>query len=538
VEADVTTIFLTGCMGAGKSTVGRALAARLGRAFIDLDEEIAGATGLRPGEIIEGRGEPAFREIESAALLRLAEPDGRVVALGGGTLERPENLALVRRTGKLVYLRASAEVLAARAEGEGLASRPLLQGAALERMREILARREAIYGQADLTVTTEGRGPEEIARELAGPFDEPHPLEGTLDRVDVALGGASYPIYLASGERWRLGRLVAAHAQARRAMLVADASVASRFGWEAEASLRAAGFEVASVTVPSGEASKSLEGLSRLWDELLGAGLDRASPVVALGGGVVGDLAGFAAATLFRGVPLVQVPTTLLAQVDSSVGGKTGINHPLGKNLLGAFHQPRLVLIDTSYLGTLPPRDRRAGLAEIVKYGVIADAAFFAALERDAESLASGAPAALRPAIRRCCEIKAAVVASDERETSGARAVLNFGHTLGHALEQVAGYGALRHGEAVAVGMVLAARISERLGLCPAGLPQRVAALLVRLGLPTSFPFVPETLVDAAKTDKKVRSGAIHFIAVEALGRVRQVPLSPEALVEALRGLP
>jgi 3-dehydroquinate synthase len=533
----VTTIFLTGCMGSGKTTVGRALAAHLGRAFLDLDEEVHTATGHSPGDLIRQRGEAAFRDLEEEVLRRVALPDGRVIALGGGTLERPQNAELVRRTGKAVYLAASAETLAQRAHRDGIESRPLLAGDPLTRMRELLARREATYRQADVTVSTEGESAAAIALRLVQIFREPAPTGGDLERIDVALGERSYPIYFSSGERYRLGALTAERASARRAALIVDGGIDARYGAEAEWWLRQSGFEVVRAVVPAGEDSKSLAELSRLYDVLLAAGLDRSSPVIALGGGVAGDLAGFAAATLLRGVPFVQVPTTLLAQVDSSVGGKTGINHPRGKNLIGAFYQPRLVFIDTSYLRTLPPRDLSAGLAEVVKYGVISDPDLFARIEREAEGLRGGEEAPLRAVIRRSCEIKAAVVAADERETGGMRATLNFGHTFGHALERITGYGALRHGEAVAMGMVIAARLSARLGLCSQAVAERLCALLPRLGLPTSHPFVPELLVDAASTDKKARAGAIHLILVEEIGRVRSVPMSPDLLATHLRGL-
>lgn len=533
----MTTIYLTGCMGAGKSSVGRLLAGRLGRAFVDLDEEIAASTGLRPADIIREQGEAAFRKVEADVLRRVSLIGEAVVALGGGTLERDENRDVVRRTGTLIYLEANPETLAARAAADGLESRPLLDGDAAARMRELLARRLAHYREADVTVSTEGRTAQAVAAEVAGRFAD-RPASGDVERIEVALGAASYPICFASGRRRLLGRLAAERLPGRRAALCVDGGIDARYGAEAEASLRAAGFAVTRIVVPAGEESKSLAQLGRLWDAMLSAGLDRASSVVALGGGVIGDLAGFAAATVLRGVALVHVPTTLLAQVDSSVGGKTGINHPLGKNLIGAFHQPSLVFADTSYLATLPPRDLRAGLAEVVKYGVIADEALLADIERDAEALVAGDPAALRPVVRRSCEIKAAIVAADERETTGARAVLNFGHTFGHALERLAGYGSLRHGEAVAVGMVLAARLSAALGLCSADLPDRIAAVLERLGLPTRWPADPEALVRAARADKKARAGAIHMVLVEAPGRVRSVPLAPEALVQELRGLP
>ena len=257
---------------------------------------------------------------------------------------------------------------------------------------------------------------------------------------------------------------------------------------------------------------------------------------MALGGGVVGDVTGFAAATLLRGLPVVQVPTTLLAQVDAAIGGKTAVDHPVGKNLIGAFHQPRLVLADVGTLATLPRRELLAGLAEVVKYGVIGDAALFAALERDPDAVLTGDPERLVPVVAACVRQKAAVVAVDEREERGERAVLNFGHTVGHALEAVTSYGRFLHGEAVAIGMVAAARVSAGLGLCEQTTVDRIAAVLGRLGLPVAVPAdVPvATLASAMRADKKSADGRIRFVAVEQVGRVRLVPLTAQDIVDRL----
>jgi 3-dehydroquinate synthase len=534
-------------MGAGKSTVGRALAKSLGRAFADLDDEVTLVEGRSPAQIIDENGEAAFRDVEARTLARVGAADGRVVALGGGTLDRDENLALVLRNGRLVYLSAPVDTLVERTTAAGAPVRPLLRGDAAVRMAGLLSRREPSYARAEVRVETEGRGIDAIVSEIeAWIAARPPHADGAsdaapadrLERVDVALGASSYPIFIGCGERHRLGDLVRdALPRVQRVVLVADDVVGPRYADEACASLSRASIDVARVVVPAGEGAKSIGVLSRLYDEVLGVGIDRRTAIVALGGGVVGDLAGFAAATLLRGLPLVQVPTTLLAQVDSSVGGKTGINHDVGKNLIGAFHQPSLVFIDLSYLRTLPLRDVRAGLAEVVKYGVIADVSFFEHIERSAEAIAAGDLDALLPCVRRSCELKAAIVAQDERETTGARQALNFGHTFGHALERLTGYGALRHGEAVAIGMCFAAHASARLGACGADVPARIERVLRRLGLPTRIPFEEAALATAMRHDKKAVGAKVSFVLVEGLGRVRHGAYAPEEMAEKLRGL-
>jgi 3-dehydroquinate synthase len=349
--------------------------------------------------------------------------------------------------------------------------------------------------------------------------------------VVVELGERSYPIEIGFGTLPQLGAQVKRATGASRAFVVTVPPVGRRYGATVVRSLREAGLWSRRFDVPDGERSKSLAHAARLVDALLAAGADRGSAVVALGGGVVGDLAGFVAATLLRGLPFVQVPTTLLAMVDSSVGGKTGVNVPRGKNLVGAFHQPRLVWIDAATLATLPRRQRAAGFAEVVKHAAIRDAALFEALERDAERLLDLDPAVLLPVLERNCAIKAEVVARDERE-SGLRMLLNFGHTLGHAAEALRGYRGLLHGEAVAMGMVFAARRSEALGLSPQGTADRLAALLARAGLPTALPDLPRrAYLQALLVDKKRRDARIRFVVLRGIGRAETVPLRPQEIV-------
>jgi 3-dehydroquinate synthase len=290
------------------------------------------------------------------------------------------------------------------------------------------------------------------------------------------------------------------------------------------------------IELPDGEEHKTTATLGMLYDRLLEAGIERRSPIVALGGGVVGDVAGFAAATLLRGLPIMQVPTTLLAQVDAAIGGKTGVNHGAGKNLIGAFHQPCAVLADVDVLRTLPRREYVAGLAEVVKYGLIGDAALFVALERELDALLQLETAPLVRVIAGCVRQKAAVVAADEREVAGGRAVLNFGHTVGHGVEALTEYRRFLHGEAVAIGMVAACRVSHALGLCAPDLVTRVQALLGRAGLPTELPTElrgPQLAV-AMRTDKKMAGGRVRFVAIEDIGRTRFVDLASSEIVKHL----
>jgi len=356
------------------------------------------------------------------------------------------------------------------------------------------------------------------------------------ETVRVELGARSYDVVVGVDVLDTLGsRLVALGFQGRCGLVTSD-RVGALYRRRVERSLALAGFTPIVVEIPDGEEHKSLATLERVLDALLRAGIERRTPLVALGGGVIGDLTGFAAATLLRGIPVVQVPTTLLAQVDAAIGGKTAVDHAIGKNLVGAFHQPSLVLADVGVLGTLPRRELVAGLAEVVKYGVIGDATLFASLEADPATALTVDPFAFVPMVAACARQKAAVVAADEREERGDRAILNFGHTVGHALETVTGYGRFLHGEAVAIGMVAAARVSEAIGVCDATTVTRVRGLLGRLGLPVDLPVdVPaDALGTAMKADKKSVAGQIQFVTVERVGRAKLVSLAAQEIVDRL----
>ena len=338
-----------------------------------------------------------------------------------------------------------------------------------------------------------------------------------MRKLNVALGDRSYPILIDRGLLDR-GDLIAERLRTAKAVIVTNDVVAPLYLARLERALEAAGVSSFPIVLPDGERYKTLDTLGRVFDGLLTAHCDRTTTLIALGGGVIGDMAGFAAATYQRGIDFVQIPTTLLAQVDSSVGGKTAVNHPLGKNMIGAFHQPRLVLADTDTLCTLPDRELKAGLAEVIKYGLIRDAAFFDWLEGNVNGLLARDPSVLAEAIERSCANKANIVAEDETER-GVRALLNLGHTFGHAIEAGLGFGEWLHGEAVGAGMVMAARLSERLGHLAPEACSRAIALIERVGLPVTGPALgAERYLELMAHDKKVEAGRLRLVLMRAIG--------------------
>jgi 3-dehydroquinate synthase len=358
-------------------------------------------------------------------------------------------------------------------------------------------------------------------------------------RVRVSLGERSYNIIIGAGLLSGAGEHVAALGLGRNGVIISDSNVAPLYGATLKKSLEKAGFQISLIVVPAGEGAKSLRQASRVLEMLPAMGLDRRGFVVALGGGVVGDLVGFIAATYLRGVAFVQVPTTLLAMVDSSVGGKTGVNLPQGKNLVGAFYQPRLVLVDTALLESLPEREMRAGFAEVIKYGAICDAKFFAWLEKNYPSVLKREPPAVAHVVRRCCELKAMVVGKDERE-SGLRAILNFGHTVGHAMEALVDYEGILHGEAVAMGMCCAGQLSvTRAGLsCEDA--KRICALIGASGLPRmpKEKFSMTRLFEAMRLDKKASGGKVRFVLLPKLGKaVLSEKVTDKDVAEVLEGM-
>ncbi len=364
------------------------------------------------------------------------------------------------------------------------------------------------------------------------------------DRVElmrVELGERAYDIEIGAGNAADLAAFVQARHATSQAVVVTDSNVAPLYGDPLAYRLTDEGMEVLLLEVDAGEPSKCVEVAGELWEQMLEEAVDRKSIVLAIGGGVVGDLAGFVAATYMRGLPFFQVPTTLLAQVDSSVGGKVGINLPGGKNMVGAFWQPAGVLIDVDLLATLPDREYRAGLAEVVKYGVILDADFFALLEGSIEAINARDPDVLKRIVQRCCRLKADVVEQDEREVTGRRAVLNYGHTFGHAIEAATGYTRLLHGEGVAMGMTCAARLAEAIGMAPVGFSDRQTRLLTAIGLPTTMPvdLKPDDLWQLMLRDKKVQDGRLNLILPVDFGAVELVGDAPtDAILRSMTASP
>jgi shikimate kinase/3-dehydroquinate synthase len=515
-------------MATGKSTIGRILATRFGVPFVDTDAVLAEQSGKTVGELFMSEGEARFREREAELVLPMLEDrTPRVIGFGGGTVTIPRVRHAALEAATVVTLTASAETIVARVSS--LAARPnLLTSSPLQRTRDLLALRHEVYGECHATVTTEGRSLEEIADRIAE--------VATADTLAMPLGTRSYAIELTDAQPERLVAALAELAPSSL-LILTDTNVQTARGAWLELALEGLTVRRHTVAITPGETSKTLATVSRIWDEALTTGVDRDAIVLAFGGGVVGDLAGFAASTLLRGLRCVQIPTSLLAMVDSSVGGKTGFDHATGKNLIGAFFQPHRVLVDLEHLSTLPARERAAGLAEIVKVAFVQDAALLEALESNAAAIAAGDRAALRPIIRSAIEAKLRVVRDDERE-GGARALLNLGHTVGHALEAHGGYARLLHGEAVAVGTVLELGASERLGLTPAGMAARAEALLRRLALPThasaadlaaAWPFVMSDKKRAATTVK------LPVVTSPGHGAVARVELA--ALRDALLSL-
>lgn len=356
--------------------------------------------------------------------------------------------------------------------------------------------------------------------------------------IPVNLGSRSYRIQVASGALGTVGAELAKLRVGRKAVLVSDPTVTRLHGEPVAESLRTAGFDVIRVTIPEGEQAKRLETAREMWDQLLDAGCDRTATVVALGGGAVGDLAGFVAATYMRGMNFVQVPTTLLAQVDASIGGKTAIDHPRAKNLIGAFHQPRLVVVDPVVLTTLPDREFRSGLAEVIKHGIVLDAGYFGDLEASIEALLARDLPTLERVVAGSCRLKAQVVERDEQDTE-LRWSLNYGHTIGHALEAATGFGRWAHGEAVSLGIVVEARLAERLGISRPATTDRQLGLLGAAGLPvTGLRTEPTAVVEALSRDKKSRDGRLSFVFAPEIGSFRLVSEVPkEAVLQVLKDL-
>jgi 3-dehydroquinate synthase len=539
-------LVLVGLPGSGKSVVGKRLAQRHGAAFIDLDEIIEREAGRSIPDIFAVDGEPEFRRREREAVRALGPASGdsrlrRVIATGGGAVVDPRNRWLLLRGRVPVWLDGRPEVLAQRLR-RSRNVRPLIAGRdPIGAVRGLAAARERFYAAAHRqnAVAEVGSVMDAVDRLVAD-----GPTSGTvLLRGDTRLGRITL------GDRHAGPALVEAlrDAGATRAIVLTEPVAWAAVSARLVAALDEAGLPHSVVMLPTGEAAKTLSVIETVSRELAGLRVERREPIVAVGGGALGDAAGFAAAVYLRGVPVIHVPTTLVAQIDSSIGGKTAVDLPEGKNLVGAFHQPAAVIVDVSLLATLPDRERRAALAEAVKMAALGDERLFALLESDGESIASGAPSAyesgaLAELVERTGWAKVEVVSEDQREQAG-RITLNLGHSLGHAFEAAAGYGGLLHGEAVAYGLRAATRIGLRLGVTPLARAQRIERLLTELSLATAqLDLDPARVSEALATDKKHAAGHLQWVLPTEDGvTIRtDVPVAVvmETAADVMRGTP
>jgi len=515
-------------MGAGKSTVSRALAVRAGLPLFDLDEQVAARVGCSVQEFFKTRGQEAFREIEASTLESLlAQQPHAVIALGGGAVLQRATRRMLLNAGFLVTLEASSDELVRRV-GHG-AGRPLLaaHGDVRARLETLRQERAEAYAECHARVDTTHLDPDRAARQI---------WEGAQEApILVPLGLRTYRVIIGSNVRHTLAQRLRELGSVSSILVVTDTQVGPPWGRALVSELRSVGHVVSQIELVPGESAKTLESIEAIWHVALDAGLDRGSVVIGVGGGVIGDMAGFAAACLLRGVRVLHVPTTLLAMVDSAIGGKTGFDTRHGKNLIGAFHQPSCVLSDVQMLGTLSVAERRAGLAEVVKSAWIDGEAAVAQLEADADALTNHDEAATLRAIRMAAGLKARIVTQDERE-DGLRAVLNLGHTLAHAIEASSGYAGIRHGEAVSIGMVAACRVAQQLGRLSAADVQRAQQLLDRLGLPTTVePYLSDRVLSFLTADKKRKGAKLSYVTPGKPGDVVMLPFSVDELGALLR---
>jgi shikimate kinase/3-dehydroquinate synthase len=535
-------VVLIGLPGSGKSAVGRRLASRHGAVFIDLDEEIERVAGRRIPEIFTEEGESGFRARERAAIAALGEPDrapgiGRVIAPGGGAVVDPHNRWHLYRGRVPIWLDGRPEILAQRLRHSPHV-RPLVAGRdPIRVLRDLTVARGRFYEAA-----TRIAGMAEVAKvvdhvEAAALKHEPA-ARTTLLHAQTTIGRVTL------GERIA-GPAVAAELarlEARRAIILSEPGAWGAVGGTVGTALTTAGLPMELVMLPQGEAAKSLDIVGATARELARRHVERGEPLVAVGGGALGDTAGFVAATYLRGVPFIQVPTTLVAQLDSSIGGKTGVDLPEGKNLLGAFHQPVAIVIDVALLGSLPERERRAALAEAVKMAALGDERLFELIESRGAAIAVGDPAAaadgsIAELVERCAWAKVEVVAADEREAA-VRVALNLGHSLGHAFEAAGGYTDLRHGEAVGFGLRAACRIGVATGTTPAERAARIERLLDDLGLGVGLlPYPVETVLGHLEADKKHRSGRLRWVLPTASGHVVRDDVPDELVRSVAAGL-
>ena len=538
-------IFITGFSGSGKTTAGREAARTLGWRFVDVDDEIVAAAGRSIERIFAEDGEAAFRDMEHARLADACRGEDQVVSTGGGVVVFERNRRLMNESGLVVCLEAAPEVLHRRLthqrETGGRVARPMLDDPdPLGRIVSLKASRQADYAKSDWTVSTDRLDTDRVAAEVVrawhmlgeGAEDDAHAAYGDLSAV-VRTSAGDYPVWAGWGILDELGERAARTVSPATAYVVTDQG-AYRHAKRAQTSMEAAGIVTHIFVLPPGEQTKTLRSAGHLYDWLAGLRAERGHLLVAVGGGVVGDLAGFVAATYARGMRLAQAPTTVLAMMDSAIGGKTAVDLPQGKNMVGAFYQPSFVLEDAMTLASLPRREAAAGWAEAVKHGLILDEALLRFLEDNAGPILDLDEDTATEAIRRSAAVKAGVVSKDEEETLGLRVLLNYGHTVGHAIEAAAGYGRYLHGEAVAVGMTAAAFIAAEMGMLSPEDVSRQRAVIDRYGLPASVEGVdPRAVRTAMSMDKKTSEGIIRWVLLDGIGRATTRRDVPAALVDA-----
>ena len=540
---------MTGFSGSGKTTVGRIAARLLGWAFVDLDDDIERTAGLAIEEIFARYGEAHFRRLESERLAAACERDMQVVSTGGGIVVDWRNRRAMERAGAVVCLEARPETLFARVERQAredaeASARPMLfADDALARIRSLKTRRQFAYTHARLIVHTDDLSPEQAAMEVVRGWkdisetNEARAAWGSPDLAAVVeTSGGDYPVWVGWDIMDRLGeRVIQTVGETSTTYIFTDEHVYS-MARRAQSSLERAGIAAHIFIMPAGEQHKTLKTVELAYDWLSHRRAERGHLVLALGGGVVGDLAGFVAATYVRGMPFAQAPTSLLAMMDASIGGKVAVDLPRGKNLVGAFYQPRLVLSDVSTLRGLPARQMASGWAEAIKHGLILDEDLLADFDRQRDALMALEPEAAAELIRRSVAIKANVVSRDERETLGVRVLLNYGHTIGHAIEAATGYDTYLHGEAVSVGMMGAANIALHRGLLDAEAVERQADMLRSFGLPLSCEGVSvDAIEEAMRSDKKVSAGSIRWVLLDGIGNaVTRNDVPPELVRQTL----
>ena len=533
-------LFLYGPPLSGKSTIGRQLADSLALPFLDLDQIIENHSGMSIPEIFAAEGEVGFRARERAELIRVLEMDWGVIALGGGTLLDSRNRAQVEAAGSVLCLSAPDEDLLHRLQTSS-GVRPLLNDKnddtlTQARLMDLLSERASHYASYANQFATGSKSSQEIAWEIQVRLGVFHvsgmvPLKNKLDSQPGTRSRPhpmGYDVRVKMDSLDSLGQLLTRHNLVGPVALVSDENVGKIYLSRVIKSLQDAGFTSQPIIIPPGESSKNMRTISTLWQEFITAGLERGSTVIALGGGVVGDLTGFAAATYMRGISWVILPTSLLAMVDASLGGKTGADLPQGKNLVGAFHAPHFVLVDPKALDSLPLEEIQSGMAEVIKAGIIADPALFELCAQGMSALDSN----WGEVVRRAMAVKIQVIESDPYE-AGLRKVLNLGHTIGHALEVVSKY-KLRHGEAVSIGIVAEAQLAERIGLADQGLANEIKRTTSGLGLPTEIPsnLNRQSILDAMRVDKKRSRGQVRFALPVRVGEVR-----PDIAVEDLAAM-